>query len=1255
LNYDPADSDPDGNGAHGAHVAGIAVGNGRSGGPLGLAPQADIVFVQLTTLNADDPDLADSASVLEAIDFIRGVAGSRPWVVNLSMGQCGDQHDGTTLIEQGLDAALTEAPGRAIAQSAGNYFASRQHSSGRLGAGERRTLTWRAPPAEDGNELEIWYPGADAFTVSLRSPDGRLAGRASLGERVQLTAGGRSCGELNNRRRDPNNLDNHVVMWLTADAPPGDWRLTLDGDSVKDGAYHLWIQRGDDDGGAQAAFAAGEANPFFTTNSICNGRSTIVAGAYDARSERRNVASFSSSGPTRDGRLKPDLLAPGVGVLSARSTPAGAPPGRGLQVRMTGTSMAAPHVAGAIALMFEAAPRPLRIEETRRLLIGSVQSAERTDREAIRYGEGYLDVDAAVQAARKSVEGSAPLSQRASEMPAEAARTTANGATQDGLMGLVSLADALIGRRGPVSQSPHALLVRVLSDFADPAALNPAIAAGLLDPAMLFDGFAVARLRHLRPLLDRLFAVVAYPRQMLAGPLRAGDLMVRRALGEPGMGHAAFIAGDGVYRSHDAARRGFAPERMRPGLFAHVVEAGSQPHTLAHRFARRIASEEGLAPADTLILRPRLAARTAARVARPAEQKPPGVTYAAKFDTIRGWSSIGVATDGEISHGAFAEPAASANVADLAQIFQLAQAGSQTVALLTGQSILDNGTVARADGADKSKFQMRLLGRICYPVDPKSPDRIAGTTPAPVVAIVHGNHTNLQFSGWTPTGGLVEVTYHDGTKVSYPALKTATFSELDSYLGYEYLQTELAKNGIASISIDNNILNAIGTYLDGRAEMFLATLDEWRRQVADDAKNPCHGMLDFESNVGFLGHSRGGDAVVRAAKKNTGRNRDNRFGLKAVCSLSPTDFTGSAPKSAMAMLPSDAPLVDDSMSYLVVYGALDGDVKGDSVGTRGPFESFAGTGFRLYDRATCEKAMVFVKGACHNRFNTNWGTEPAVIASDPDLLTPDDHLEASKFYIGGFFRWQLRDEFAFKRRFTGDDKPPGKITTAIQWSGGVQAALRLGEVRRIDTFEDPAKNEFGVARVTPFGNIITFGELEVNGVPQGKSIPYQTSILDADLTVAIPGPQVLVETLPTPLTANSDWTSFDFLMFRLGRWFDLTKKPFKGAPPHVQVTLKDSAGMEARATEADFLPKNTPGLPFPHQAHQFDSTGKLLPDPLQLTYQRLETVRVPLSLFKKGGIDLSNVQSVSLSLEKKDNTHVFIDSLELISIVNLTA
>ena len=373
----------------------------------------------------------------------------------------------------------------------------------------------------------------------------------------------------------------------------------------------------------------------------------------------------------------------------------------------------------------------------------------------------------------------------------------------------------------------------------------------------------------------------------------------------------------------------------------------------------------------------------------------------------------------------------------------------------------------------------------------------------------------------------------------------------------------------------------------------------------------------------------------------------------AVCSLSPTDFTGSASASAMVMDPQDAPLVDDELTYLVVFGALDGDITGESDGTHGPFESFTGTGFRLYDRATSAKAMVYVKGACHNRFNTNWGTERAVITTDSTLLTATRHQDVSTFYVGGFFRCFVGGEHTLKRRFTGDIKAPAGITVALQWSGGTNAALGLGEVRRLDTFENATNNEFGLARVMPFGSVITFGDLQVNGVPQGPSVPHQTSIIHADLTVNIPVPRVLLDELPFPLTASSNWDGFEFLLFRLGRWFDLNTRPFTGKLPHVRVSLRDDAGTEVTATEADFFPRNVPGLPFLHEARTFDNLENPLPALLQLTFLRLETVRIPLSLFKKRGIDLTKVRAVGISLQQTDNMHVFIDSLEIVSIVGL--
>lgn len=124
------------------------------------------------------------------------------------------------------------------------------------------------------------------------------------------------------------------------------------------------------------------------------------AGAYD---ESNAIASFSSRGFGQDGETKPNLSAPGVNVRSSY-------PGSGY-VSMDGTSMAAPHVAGAIALLWSAAPDLVgNVAATRALLDGTAVDApsdecDGTPADNNVFGEGRLDALALLDAANVAETG----------------------------------------------------------------------------------------------------------------------------------------------------------------------------------------------------------------------------------------------------------------------------------------------------------------------------------------------------------------------------------------------------------------------------------------------------------------------------------------------------------------------------------------------------------------------------------------------------------------------------------------------------------------------------------------------------------------------------------------------------------------------------------------------------------------------------------------------------------------------------------
>lgn len=208
-------------GSHGTHVMDIAAGNGLGTKVPGMAPHADIVFVEVSASDIpwDGPDavgksFGDSVQLLEAVRYIFDVAGNRPCVINASLGTNGGPHDGTSLVEQGIDRLLTQATNRAMVIAASNSYSDGIHASGSVQAGRSFDLMWDVPTNDaTNNELEIWYAGNDRIGVEIIAPDGTSLLRVDPGQTKSLSSNGRVVLLAVNRLKDPNNDDNMIGLF----------------------------------------------------------------------------------------------------------------------------------------------------------------------------------------------------------------------------------------------------------------------------------------------------------------------------------------------------------------------------------------------------------------------------------------------------------------------------------------------------------------------------------------------------------------------------------------------------------------------------------------------------------------------------------------------------------------------------------------------------------------------------------------------------------------------------------------------------------------------------------------------------------------------------------------------------------------------------------------------------------------------------------------------------------------------------------
>ncbi|MBH24203.1 MAG: hypothetical protein CMH57_07065 [Myxococcales bacterium] len=431
---------------HGTHVAGVIGGLGE-GFAAGVAPEVDFIVVKA---NQGEQFAFTEADVLDGVSFIleRAEDAGRPVVINLSLGGHMGPHDGGSDLERRLGELLSARPGRALVASAGNSGAEDVHASGFL-TGEVERLPIVVPSYERGDGaaseayVDLWYTAGEPVRASLIAPDGRRLERIEEGDAAMLGGRGESLLAVSHEAETDTypGLRQILVVLREPDVgalEAGGYVLELEGGR---GRFDAWIALR----GAFGARFGGFIDPNTRITVPGTSPAAISVGAWVSRSSWPSrsggvptlevtlgaPAVFSGTGPTRDQRPKPDVLAPGLFVLSALSAAADprVNPGSfygaasragvdpvlegGLYASSQGTSAASPFVAGLAALLLE--QDPTRDVEAIRDIVRA--SSQRVEVGASRFwhpkaGFGLIDVEAALALGRGERGAGAPSATR---------------------------------------------------------------------------------------------------------------------------------------------------------------------------------------------------------------------------------------------------------------------------------------------------------------------------------------------------------------------------------------------------------------------------------------------------------------------------------------------------------------------------------------------------------------------------------------------------------------------------------------------------------------------------------------------------------------------------------------------------------------------------------------------------------------------------------------------------------------------------
>lgn len=406
----------DGNlgGGHGTHVTGTAAGGGQVDASMaGVAPGSDIIAVNASR----NPQSSRSFSFNDIIDgtefiFERAAEMNKPAVVNLSVGAFAGPRDGSTLTEEVMNEIT--GPGRVVVSSSGNSGFLPTHVSEDFRANSRVLAPIVVDEQQGGETLsfEAWYDNgsiSEFALIGLQRSGEQLEVIGStewvkpgdeIDDEIEVSLNGDVRGyivaDATVTNADINGNSQITAEIFTQDTDNIDLGNTkwvfVANTSIRGGRFDMWVN----EGGFfyPNAFDIGRVDQLVGDNTKnitlpASASEVIAVGAHVTRDSFQppgedalftvpvptnplnpqntrapqigELAFFSSTGPLRTGEQGIDVTAPGYLLYSAKSSQLDENVGYNPQlvreggdyIINNGTSMAAPHAAGAIALMLQ--------------------------------------------------------------------------------------------------------------------------------------------------------------------------------------------------------------------------------------------------------------------------------------------------------------------------------------------------------------------------------------------------------------------------------------------------------------------------------------------------------------------------------------------------------------------------------------------------------------------------------------------------------------------------------------------------------------------------------------------------------------------------------------------------------------------------------------------------------------------------------------------------------------------------------------